>query len=58
MEDILASMWSTLYLTKNELITLDIDPNKLSVPKVAIIGKLAMKKHVSLFEVDKGLKSI
>lgn len=32
--------------------------SKLSTPKFAIVGKLVMKKHVSIFEVDKGLKSI
>lgn len=58
MDDVLASMWSTLSLTENESITLQIDPNKLSVPKFVIIGKLAMKKYVNLFDVDKGLKSI
>lgn len=35
-----------------------IDPKKLSVPKNAIVGKLAMKKNMILFEVDKGFKSI
>lgn len=45
MEDVLASMWSSLSLTENESITLDIDPNKLYVPKFTIIGKLAMRKH-------------
>lgn len=58
MDDFLASMWSNLSLSKNEAITLEIDSKKLSVPKNALVGKLAMKKHVSLFEVDKGLKSI
>lgn len=58
MEDVLASMWNTPSLTENESITLEIDPNILSVPKFSIIGKLAMKKHVSLLEVDKGMKSI
>lgn len=56
MEDFLASMWSTLSLSEKEGCTLEIDPNKLSVPKNVIIGKLAMKKHVSLYEVDKGFK--
>lgn len=58
MEDFLASMWSTLSLSKNEAVTLEINPKKLSLPKNAIIRKLAMKKHVRLFEVNKGLKSI
>lgn len=48
----------SLSLIEYKSITLDIDPNKLSIPKFAIIGKLAMKKHVSLVEVDKGLKAI
>lgn len=58
MNDMLATMWNSLSLTKNEAITLEIDNNKLSVPKNALMGKLAMRKHVSTFEVDKGLKSI
>lgn len=58
MEDFLASMWSSLSLTKNEAATLEIDPKKLSVPKNVLVGKLAMKKHASLFKVDKGLKII
>lgn len=57
MEDILATMWNSLPLSKNEALTLNIDTNKLSAPKNALIGKLAMKKHVSSFELDKGLKS-
>lgn len=51
-------MWNSLSLTENEAITLEIDNNKLSVPKNALMGKLAMRKHVNTFEVDKGLKSI
>lgn len=51
-------MWNTLSLTENEAITLHIDPQKLSVSKFSLIGKIAMKKHVSLYDVDKGLKSI
>lgn len=58
MEDFLSSMWSSLSLSENEAISLEINPKKLSLPKNAIIGKLAMKKHVSLYEVDKGLKHI
>lgn len=56
MEEFLASMWKSLSLSKNEARTLEIDPSKLSIPKKAIIGKLAMKKHVSLYDVDKGFK--
>lgn len=58
MEDILASLWNTLSLIENEAITLELDPNILSVPNFSIIGRLAMKKHVNLLEVDKGMKSI
>lgn len=58
MDDSLTLMWNNLSLPKNEAITLNIDPNKLSALKNALVGKLAIKKHVSLFEVDKGLKGL
>lgn len=58
MDEILPTMWKSLSLSKNESITLNINANKLSAPKHALVGKLAMKKHVSTFEVDKVLKSI
>lgn len=58
MDEMLANMWNSLSLTENEAITLQIDNNKLSVPRNALLGKLAMRKHVSTFEVDKGLKTI
>lgn len=58
MDDFLTSMWNNLSMSKNEAITLNIDSNKLSTPKNAFVGKLAMKKHVSPFEVHKGLKSL
>lgn len=35
-----------------------IDQTKLSTPANAIVGKLAMKKFVSLFEIERGLKII
>lgn len=49
MKDILAMMWNSLSLFENENMTLNINVNKLSVPKNALVGKLAMKKHVSAF---------
>lgn len=58
MDEFLASMWSSLSLAENEAATLEIDPNKLLTPKNGLVGKFAMKKHISLYEVDKGLKSI
>lgn len=58
IEDILATMWNSLSLTENEAVTLSISDNKLFAPKNALVGKLAMKKYVSIFEVDKGLKSM
>lgn len=58
MDESLAAMWNNFSLSKNEQITVEIDSKKLSTPKNALIGKLTMKKHVSVFEVDKGLKSI
>lgn len=58
MDETLALMWNTLSLDENELVTVDIDPNSLSSPRFAIIGKLAIKKHVSPNELDRGLKFI
>lgn len=58
MDEILASMWNSLSLSENEAVTLTIDEIKLSTPKFAIIGKLAMKKNISTMDVDKFLKSI
>lgn len=58
IEDDLASMWNTLSLIENESITLQIDPNILSVPDHSVIGKVAMRKNVSLFDIDKGMKII
>lgn len=58
MEETLALMWNNLSLMEHEAVTIHIDPLKLSSPKNALVAKLAMKKHVSLFEADKGFKSI
>lgn len=58
MEDILASMWNNMRLTENETTTLHIDPTKLSIPNNALVGRLIMHKHVSPFELEKGLRSI
>lgn len=49
MEETLALMWSNLSLSENEAITIHIDPLKLSSPKNALVGKLAMRKNMSLF---------
>lgn len=58
MEDILASMWNSLSLSENEAITLKIDELKLSTPQFMLIGKCAIQKIVSSFEVDKNLKAM
>lgn len=58
MEEILATMWNSLSLSESESTTLTIDDLKLNTPKFTLIGKLAIKKYVSTFDVDKGLKSM
>lgn len=58
MEDALASLWSNLSLFENEAATINIDPSKLSTPSNALIGRLAMRKHVSDFDLKKGLPNI
>lgn len=58
MEDTLAIMWSNLSLSKNEASTIVIDPTKLSIPQNALVGKLAMRKHINLVEMEKGLRVI
>lgn len=58
MEETLASPWNSFSLSESETTTLIIDQTKLSIPANAIIRKLAMKKFVSLFEIERGLKTI
>lgn len=57
MEDTLASLWNSLSLTDSETTTIIIDQTKLSTPANAIVGHLAMKRFVSLFEIEKGNRS-
>lgn len=57
MDDMLASMWNSLSLAESEAITLTIDEANLSLPKFALIGKLAMKKFIHVSEVDRNLTS-
>lgn len=58
MEDILADMWSGLFLSENEASTLFIDSAKLSIPSNALVGKLAMRKNVCAVEIEKSLRVI
>lgn len=58
MEDTLAIMWNNFSLSKNEASTIISDPAKLFVPHNALVGKLAMRKHVNLAEMEKGLRVI
>lgn len=51
-------MWNNLSLTEHKISTLIIDNSKLSIPNNALVGRLAMKKYVSIFEHEKGLRSI
>lgn len=58
MEETLTLMWNNLSLSENEAITTHIDPLKLSPSKNALVAKIARKKYATLFEVDKGFKSM
>lgn len=58
MEDTLTTLWENLSLIKNESTTINIDPKKLLAPSNALIGRLAMKKHVTSFKHEKGLRSM
>lgn len=57
MEDTLASLWNSLSLTDCETSNIVIDRSKLSTPANTIVGRLAMKRFVSLFEIEKGMRS-
>lgn len=58
MEDTLTSLWENLSLTEIENATINIDYTKLLAPSNALIGRLAMKKHVTTFDLEKGLRSM
>lgn len=58
MEDNLSALWESLSLTESESTTLVIDQSKLSTPTNALVGRLAITKFVSLFEMEKGMKII
>lgn len=58
MEETLASLWNSFSLSESETSTIIIDQSKLSTPVNAIVGKLVMKKFMSLFEIERGLKMI
>lgn len=50
-------MWNSLSLTDSETSNL-LEHSKFSTPANAIVGRLAMKKFVSLFEIEKGMKIV
>lgn len=58
MEEILSSLWNSLSITDPESTNIFVDPTKLSIPDNTLVGKLAMKKFVSLIDIEKGLKFI
>lgn len=58
MDDMLAAMWNSLSLVESKALALNIDKSKLTSPKFAIIGNLAMKKKVSTMDVEKFFKSL
>lgn len=58
MEDGLYSLWQKLSLTESETITINIDLAKLMNPINALVGRLAMEKFASIFDLEKWLKSI
>lgn len=58
MEETLAFLWDSLSLSESETTTLVINHSKLSTPDNAIVGRLAMRKFVSLVEIERGLKII
>lgn len=45
-------------ISDSESTTIIIDPTKLSIPEKTLVEKLAMKKFVSLLDIEKGLKFI
>lgn len=56
MEDALTSLWENLSLTDTENATIKIDSTKLLAPSNALIGRLAMKKHVTTLDLEKSLR--
>lgn len=57
MDELLANMLKNL--SENEATTLFIDPSKLSAPPTnALVGRLAMKKHTTVAEVETSLRII
>lgn len=58
MDEMLASMWNSLSLSENESITLNFNEFQLIRPRIAIVGKLTMKKNASTVDVDRFLKGL
>lgn len=57
MEDTLPTLWNSLTLTDSETTTIVIDQSILSTPENAIVGRLAMKRFVSHFDIEKSMRS-
>lgn len=55
-DESLATLWENLSLTERENTTINIDSKTLLFPSNALIGRLAMKKHVIAFELEKWLR--
>lgn len=58
MEEELSSLWNGLTLTESESQTVVLDTEKLITPSNALIGKLAVRKFASLYDLEKGLRMI
>lgn len=58
MEEELANLWSGLTLTDSETQTIVFETEKLIIPSNALIGKLAVRKFTSLYDLEKGLRMI
>lgn len=57
MEEDLANLWNDLTLTDVETCTIKADPEKLINPINALVGRLAVRKFASLYDIEKGLRS-
>lgn len=57
MEEELANLWSGLTLTNLEATIINIDSEKLVTPINAFVGRFAMRKYASVFDLEKGLRT-
>lgn len=57
MEEELTNLWNGLTLTEDEASTIKIEPENLISPINALVHRLAVRKFVSLYDLEKGLRS-